>query len=91
MAQQPSVGQGHLISEDSWLHSDTPHSVGLLWTSDQAGAENTTWQHTTLTADRHSSPRRDSNPQSQQSERPQTYALDRAAMGSARNINNNNN
>jgi hypothetical protein len=29
------------------------HSVGLLWTSDQPIAEISTWQHTTLTRDRH--------------------------------------
>jgi hypothetical protein len=28
---------------------DTPHSVGLLWTSDQPVGETSTWQHTTLT------------------------------------------
>jgi len=28
-------------------HSDTPHSVGLLWTSDKPDAETSTWQHTT--------------------------------------------
>jgi len=27
-------------------HSDTPHSVGLLWTSDQPDAETSSWQHT---------------------------------------------
>jgi hypothetical protein len=81
MAQQTPVGQGHLISDNLWLYSDTPHMVGLLWMSDQPGAENSAWQHTTLTADRHSRPQRDSNPQSQQSERPQTLALDRAATG----------
>jgi len=27
-------------------HTDTPHSVGLLWTSDQPDAENSTWQNT---------------------------------------------
>jgi len=45
---------------------DTPHSVESLWTSDQPDAETSTWQHTTLTTDRHPSPRGDSNPQSQQ-------------------------
>jgi hypothetical protein len=35
MAQQPLVDQSHLIIEASRSHSDTPHSVGLLWTSDQ--------------------------------------------------------
>jgi len=49
MAQQPPVGQGLLIFEDSRSHSDTPHSVGLLWTSDKPVAGSYTWQHTTLT------------------------------------------
>jgi hypothetical protein len=56
MAQQLLVGQGLLIVEASWSHSDTPHSVGLLWTSDQPVAETSTWQHTTITRDRHSCP-----------------------------------
>jgi hypothetical protein len=66
MAQQPPVGQGLLIIEDSQSHSDTPHSAGLLWTSDQPDADTSTWQHTTLTTDNHPCPCRDSNPQSQQ-------------------------
>ena len=61
------------------IHNDTPQSVGLLWTRDQPVAETSTWQHTTLTTDRHPRPRWDSNPQSQQASGPQTYALDRAA------------
>jgi len=47
-------------------HNDAPQSVGLLWTSDQSVAETSTWQHTTLTTDKHPCPRWDSNPQSQQ-------------------------
>ena len=35
MAQNPLVGKGNLITEASQSHSDTAHSVGLLWTSDQ--------------------------------------------------------
>jgi hypothetical protein len=35
MEQEPPVGQGLLTIEASRSHSDTPHSVGLLWTSDQ--------------------------------------------------------
>jgi len=31
-----------LIIEDSRSHSDTPHSVGLLWTSDQLVTETST-------------------------------------------------
>ena len=45
---------------------DAPQSVRLLWTSDQLVAETSTWQHTTLTPDKHPCPRSDSNPQSQQ-------------------------
>ena len=47
-------------------HSDAPHSVGLLWTSDQLLAETSTWQHTTITTNRHPRPRWDSNTRSQQ-------------------------
>ena len=57
-------------------HNDAPQSVGLLWASDQFVAETSTWQHKTLTTDKHPCPRWDSNPQSQE-----TYALDRAATG----------
>ena len=32
---------------------DTPQSVGLLWTSDQPDTETSTWQHTTLKTDIH--------------------------------------
>jgi hypothetical protein len=34
----------------------TPHSVGLLLTSDQPVAETSTWHHTTFTTDRHPCP-----------------------------------
>jgi len=47
MARHPLVGQGLLIDEASRLHSDTPHSLGLLWTSDQPDALPSTWQHNT--------------------------------------------
>ena len=39
MAQQPLMGQGFLIVEDSRSHSDTPHTVGALRMSDQPDAE----------------------------------------------------
>ena len=45
LERQPSVGQGFLIYEVSRSHNDTPHSVGLLWTSDQLVAETFTWRH----------------------------------------------
>jgi hypothetical protein len=65
MVQQPLVGQGLLIIGASRSYSDTPHLVGLLWTSDQPDAETSTSQNATLIRDRHPCPRRDSNPQSQ--------------------------
>jgi hypothetical protein len=46
-------------------HKDAPQSVGLLWTSNQPVVETSTWQHTTLTTDKHPCPR-----QSQQSRNP---------------------
>jgi len=49
--QEPLVGQVLLIIEASPSHSDTPHSVGLLWTSDRHVAEASTWKHTTLKKD----------------------------------------
>jgi hypothetical protein len=39
VAQEPKSGLGRLVLEVSRSHSDTPHSVGLLWTSDQSVAE----------------------------------------------------
>jgi len=56
LAQQPPVCQDLVIIQASRSHSDTPQSVGLLWTSDQPDAETCTWQHTTLARDRHPSP-----------------------------------
>jgi hypothetical protein len=58
------VRQGFLISEASRSYSDTPHSVGLVWTCDQPDVEVSTWQQTTLTRDRYPCPWRDSKPQS---------------------------
>jgi hypothetical protein len=66
VAQQPIGGNGFLIVKVSLSYSDTSHSVTLLWTTDQPVAETSTWQHTTLTTDRHPWPRRDSHSQSQQ-------------------------
>jgi hypothetical protein len=59
MAQKHLVDQSRLIIEASRSHPDTPHSVGLLWTTDKPNAENSTdnIQHAEET---------DSNPQSQQ-------------------------
>ena len=60
-----------------WAMASSIHEVSIspqwrttvgrtLWTSDQLVAETSTWQHTTLTTDRHPYRRRDSNPQLQQ-------------------------
>jgi len=51
--QQPLVGQNFPITVASRSHSDTPHSVGLLWKSDQPDAKTSTWQLTTPTTDIH--------------------------------------
>jgi hypothetical protein len=42
MARLPQVDQELLIFGAPRSHSDTPHSVGLLWTSDQPDAETST-------------------------------------------------
>jgi len=42
-SQQPPVGQGLLTVEASRSHSDTPHSVGLLWNSERPVADTSIW------------------------------------------------
>jgi len=67
LARQPPSRPGPPHSRGFYItHNDAPQSVGLLWTSDLLVAETSTWQHTTLTAERHPCPRWDLNPQSQQ-------------------------
>jgi hypothetical protein len=39
MAQLPVMGQALFIIEASLSYSDTPHSVGVLWTNDKSDAE----------------------------------------------------
>jgi hypothetical protein len=51
VAQQPLVSQGLFIIVASRSHSDTPHSLGLLWASHYTDAETSTFQHPTLTRD----------------------------------------
>jgi hypothetical protein len=74
---QPLVGQSLLIIEASLSHSDIPHSVLLLWTSDQSDAETSTLKHTTRTRNIHvlGGIRTDA------SDRPQIDALEHAATG----------
>ena len=66
VALQANADRGLLILEVSKSHSDAPQSVGLLGKSYQLVAETSTWQHTTLTTDRHPCLRRDSKPGPQQ-------------------------
>ena len=66
-------------------HNDA-ESVGFLWTSDQLVVETSTLQHTTITTHTHththtSMPSVGFEPIISASERPQIYALDRAATG----------
>ena len=61
-------------------HSDTPHSVGLLWTSDQPDAETSDNTQHSQETDIHVA-RAEFEPAIPASERPQTHALDRAATG----------
>jgi hypothetical protein len=51
LAQQPLLGQDLYTVKISRSHSDTPHSLGLLWISNQLVAETSTWQHTSHTTE----------------------------------------
>jgi hypothetical protein len=82
MARQPPGGQGALTIVASRSHSDTPHSVGLLWTSDQPGAETSISTSTHNTHNRQiSMPRRGFEPASQQASGRRRHDIDRAATG----------
>jgi hypothetical protein len=81
MAQQPLVGQDLLIIEASRSHSDTPHSVGLLWTEWPARSRD-------LYLTKHNTQKRQTSmtsagfePVIPASKRSQTHALDRAVTG----------
>jgi len=77
----PLAGQGLLSTEASPSHSETPHLVGLLRTSDQSDAQNSDNTHT------HTHDRQTSMPSAlfelaiSTNERSQTHALDRAVTG----------
>jgi len=77
MAQQTLVGQGLDIIEASRSHSVKRTTVGRIpLTSEQLSAGTSTWQHTTITRDRHPF-----EPAIPTSERLHTHALKRAANG----------
>jgi len=66
-----------LFCEVRRSYSDTPHSIGLLWTSDRLVVQTSTWQHTTLTRQIFL-PLAGFEPAILANERQQTHALDRA-------------
>ena len=88
MARQPPVGQGLLIIEDSWLHSDMSHSAHFFWTSVRLDAKTSTWQQITHMKQTCMPPPAGFEPVIPASDRPQTHALDRAStgIGTCRNI-----
>ena len=66
--------KGFLTIEASQSLSDTPHSVGLLWTNDQPVADTSTLQHIELT--RETAIRQAVfEPAIQASKKPQTHVL----------------
>jgi len=74
-------GPGRPHSRFCITHNNAPHSVRLLWTSDQLHVETSTWQHTTFTTDRHSCPQVGFEPTVSAGERPQTYTLGYGYIG----------
>jgi hypothetical protein len=74
VAQQSLMGHTLLIIESSRWHSNTPHSLWLLWTSYQYDTENHTWQHTPFTRDIHASSRiRTRSPSKRTASDPREY------------------
>jgi hypothetical protein len=71
------VGLGLLIVEVPRSHSDMPHSVGLLWTSDQTVLTHNTHKKQTSLPTAGFGPAIPTSEQQQQ----KTYALDFAATG----------
>ena len=75
------VGQGLIIIEDSRSHSGTPHTVGLLWTSDRTRRRDL---HLTTHSTRNrqtSVPPTGFQPMIPVSKRLQTHVLDHEATG----------
>ena len=79
LARKPPMCQGPLIQEVARSHSDAPQSVGLLWSSSQRPLTDNT-QH----LQKISIPQVGFEPTISVGERPQTYAIDRAATGTGR-------
>ena len=78
LSQQPYRGQGRLIGEVPRSHTDTPHSVGLLWTSNRSVQGTSPWQHNTHKRQKSMAPA-EFEPIDSASRRPQTQASGRAS------------
>jgi hypothetical protein len=76
----PQWAKGLLIIETWRSYSDTPSSVGILWTSDQPVADLYLTTHNTHNRQTSVTPE-GFKPTIPTSERPQNHALDRAATG----------
>jgi len=76
----PPIGQSPLIILVLSSHSDTPHSVGLLWMSGQPDAETSIRQHN-IHKRQTFIPLVGFKPTIPGNERPQTHVLDRADTG----------
>jgi len=76
----PRVYQDFLTIESSRSHSDTSHSVGLLWKNDQPVAGTSTWQHIEFTREA-AICQASFVPANPAIKRPQTHFLDRPATG----------
>jgi hypothetical protein len=81
MAQKPLGGQDLLIIKASRSYSDTPHSVGPLWMSNQPVAETSTCTTPNIYNRLTSIAFAGFEPAIPASKRPQTHALDRAVNG----------
>jgi hypothetical protein len=68
------------IDHTEWHTHTHAHTVGLLWARDRSVVENYTGQHSTHKKQT-SMPTEGFEPATPASERPQTYALNRAAIG----------
>ena len=81
VALRPNAGHGLLILEVSRSHTTTHQSVGFLWTSDQLVAVDLYLTIHNTHNRQTSNPPVGFEPTISVGERPHTYALDRAAIG----------
>ena len=79
---RPHHCRGFTITSPPPTHTHT-YTVVILWMSDQPVAETSTWQHTTLTIDRHPCSPVGFEPAIPTSVQSHTHALDYAPLRSA--------